>query len=210
MDNSHDLALYFLLQWLGCFWSAVMLNWATVSGREETYFPVLSSPCGQWRKAGIGPWSDNHCRSLACPTLVLWFPSNMLLQQGMCVLRWQLKVNSSFIKPFLPRNLTCMNVYLNLICTYFYHLPLPRTVRVINLSWVWSMLFLYWLIKRHYSVCHWLVKLLQWICLPNKFLAKKISVYEHHMPFPRQNNASFHVIPLTQQFQGSLAFYMAA
>lgn len=45
------------------------------------------------------------------------------------------------------------------------------------------MLFLYWLIKRHYPVCCWLVELNSYgESLLNKILAKTISVSEYNFP----------------------------
>lgn len=41
---------------------------------------------------------------------------------------------------------------------FLFRLPFAWNSSVIDLSSVWSMLFLYWLIKRCYSVCYWLVK----------------------------------------------------
>ena len=45
-----------------------------------------------------------------------------------------------------------------------FHPPVSEN-SVINSSLLWSILFLYWLIERHYPVCGWLVKSLQGTCV---------------------------------------------
>ena len=76
---------------------------------------------------------------------------------------------------------------------YSYHLPLAWSNSAINLLLVWSMLFLYWLTKRHYLICYWLVKYYNSHSEPvlNKFLPRTISISEHNLPPRNKTEVEF-------------------
>ena len=108
-------------------------------------------------------WSNNPQSSSACSlTLESSFPSNSLAtawQQGNSLSFWQLEISSRLATSFWSASLY-KKVHLILNLYFIPSFPLAWNNGVIILLFVWTMLFFIWLIKRYYSVCNWLVKLL--------------------------------------------------
>ena len=113
-----------------------------------------------WTRAALTSSGENRPvdpgkRSASLSTLQSSLPSN----KGLLLWYWQLNASSPLAKPSLPSTKSYKGIP-QLNSEFTPSSPLAWNNTVINLLVLWNMLFLYWLIKRDFPVCFWLVTLL--------------------------------------------------
>lgn len=113
---------------------------------KATLLPTVAKTM-QWScKDHLVPQHRHRCTLATCCS-----------NKGLLPLCWQLDLSSWLAKLSLVPSPT--RIHLNKIWTLFLSPPLAWNSTMHNLSLIWSILFPYWFIKRHYHVCYWLVKL---------------------------------------------------